>query len=117
MILLRFLFLAAAAGATLFALAPQQFSPSLGVSDPVTHGLAFFALAALAALAFSETSLWRIWTGLALLGGVIELLQAIPVLQRGHSFSEWLVDVLAAGLALSCVYIGTRRCRTTATVS
>ena len=106
---LQISFLLAATGATFFALAPAGLSPRLGTSDSVTHGLVFFGLAAFAAMCFPTASLVRIWIGLALLGGLIELLQGIPLLERGPSLTEWIVDMAAAGAALLCCRIGSVR--------
>ena len=116
-LLLKVAFLSAVVGATFFALAPQGLSPDFGASDPVTHGLAFFVLAAIGAIAFPALSLTRLWLCLALLGGAIELMQAIPALNRGPSFAEWLIDMVAAAVALGCCHVGTFRARSNATGS
>jgi VanZ family protein len=82
------------------ALAPAQDAPNLHLWDKAEHFLAFLLLAGIATIAFPQTKL--IWIGLALsgLGGVIELIQGLPMVHRDAEFLDWVADTIAIACAL-----------------
>lgn len=73
-------------------------------SDKFQHMLAFAVMAGLAAIAFPDVSKWRLLAWLCLLGGGIELVQAIPPLNRDSEMADWGVDTVAAALVLMIVH-------------
>lgn len=74
-------------------------------SDKVLHMLAFATLGTLGAAGFPGQSVMRLFMALAIFGAAIELVQAIPMLNRDSGLADLLVDMVAALVAL----IGTRR--------
>jgi hypothetical protein len=71
--------------------------------DKVEHILAFITLALLGAWAYPKTALPQLLVRLSLFGALIELVQAIPLLQRDSDPVDWLADTVAAGLVLAAV--------------
>ena len=69
-------------------------------SDKVQHIIAFATLGLLAAFAYPLVSFLVIAGFLALFGGLIELVQAIPVLNRDSSPIDWVADMAASGTVL-----------------
>jgi len=67
--------------------------------DSVVHGLSLFLLTLLTAAAFPAMRLWTIVLVLAGIGGVVEGLQALEIIGRAASWSDWLADVLGIGIA------------------
>lgn len=100
--LFRLLFWVALVFALIMALTP---APALleGADDKALHALAFAALAVLIAPAFPKAPLILLFWVLALIGGVIEGIQAIPVVGRVPSLDDWLADIVASGTALAIV--------------
>ncbi|UAB78965.1 VanZ family protein [Erythrobacter sp. SCSIO 43205] len=86
--------------AFLAASLPNPAPLSDALNDKQLHALAFVVLATLAALAFPQLSLTRVFVGLAVFGGLIELVQSIPSLGRKPSFMDWLADIIGAGSTL-----------------
>lgn len=81
-----------------FALAVLPHPPALpgDPSDKIQHILAFGVLAALGAIAFPTMPLAWLIGWLAAFGGLIELTQAIPALNRSSEFADFIADALAA---------------------
>ncbi|HEU4820548.1 MAG TPA: hypothetical protein VFS87_05255 [Qipengyuania sp.] len=73
-------------------------------SDKLLHMLAFATLGTFAATGFRGQSVMRLFVALALFGAVIELVQAIPMLNRDSEWADLLADMVAALVAL----MGTR---------
>ena len=96
----RLLFWAAASFAFVMAVLPQPPEVPGAPSDKVQHIAAFATLGLLGAWAYARTSWLKLAGLLSLFGAAIELLQAIPVLNRDSSGIDWLADTLAAGLVL-----------------
>lgn len=92
--MLRVAFWAAAGFAFVMAVLPHPPPIPGQASDKLLHILAFAALAMLVSLAFPAVRLRTLIAALAVFGGLIELIQAIPALNRD---SEWLD--LAADIA------------------
>lgn len=77
-------------------------------SDKVEHIIAFATLAALGSFAFPRAPLLRLLAGLSLFGALIEVVQAIPVLQRDADAMDWVADTVAAGVVLVLVWLRRR---------
>lgn len=111
--LARILFWSAAVLALVTAMVGQALSLLDGIDDTVQHALAFGTLAALAALAYPQTRRLTILLGLSAFGGLIELLQVLPGVERDAEWGDWLVDIVAAALTLGVLGL-TRSARTPA---
>ena len=96
----RLAFWAAAAFALVMALIPQPVYIPGDPGDKVLHMLAFATLAMLALIGWPRGSLLRIWLGLVAFGAGIEVLQAIPALNRDAQWLDLLADAGAAGAVL-----------------
>jgi hypothetical protein len=70
-------------------------------SDKLLHMLAFATLGALGAAGFPGRSVIRLFVVLSLFGGVIELVQAIPMLNRDSEWADLVADMAAALVALT----------------
>ncbi len=70
----------------------EDHPPDLFGWDKANHFVAFYALALLGALAFPRRSAVILGAWLSGLGGLIEVLQAIPVLHRDSDIVDWLTD-------------------------
>jgi hypothetical protein len=92
----RILFWCALVGATTLAIMPQPpHLPTDGFGDKFNHILAFTVMAGLAWLGWPGASRLRIVGGLSLLGALIEVVQAIPMLHRDCDVRDWLADTAA----------------------
>jgi VanZ family protein len=65
--------------------------------------VAFATLGFLGAWAYARASLMRLFVGLSLFGALIEIVQAIPLLQRDSDVKDWIADTIACGVALLLV--------------
>lgn len=63
--------------------------------DKAQHFTAFATLTLLALLAWPNVSSLRLLERMALLGAMIEVLQATPALQRGCDIYDWAADMTA----------------------
>ena len=84
----------------IFATMPAEQVPHLVPWDKAEHFLAFYVLAVLGAMALPKRTLFVIGLGLSAFGALIEIVQAIPALQRDASFWDWVADTLAIAAAL-----------------
>lgn len=96
----RALLAAAVMAACTMAVLPEPPLVPGNPPDTYLHAAAFAIIAGLARLAFPAASLWRLLVPLALLGLGIEIAQTIPALGRDASVKDFIVDVLAALVAL-----------------
>lgn len=96
-------FWAALGFAFVMALLPQPPELRGAPSDKVQHIIAFATLAALASAGYRSASLLRLLAALSAFGAVIEILQAIPALNRDSDLVDWLADTIAAALILGFV--------------
>jgi VanZ family protein len=96
----RAAFWAAAAFALVMALLPHPVRLPSDPSDKVQHIVAFLTLGALGRMAYAKASGWALLACLSLFGAAIELLQAIPALNRDSDVVDWLADTIAAGAAI-----------------
>lgn len=85
------------------ALIPQPPQLPGSPSDKVQHFAAFAALAGLGSAAYRSMSLLRLLLGLSAFGAAIELLQAIPALNRDSDPVDWLADTIGAALVAVAV--------------
>jgi peptidoglycan/LPS O-acetylase OafA/YrhL len=101
--LLRALFWAAAAFAFVMAVLPHPPELPGHPSDKVQHVIAFAVLGLLGALAYPGARPARLLVGLSLFGAAIELIQAIPALNRDSDVLDWIADTIACGVVLMLV--------------
>jgi VanZ family protein len=82
------------------------------VNDKLAHFCAFLLLCALGVLAWGRRGLLGLGLGLPLFGGLIEILQAMPWVQRDPSVLDWLADIGGAAAILVLVWLTGRSRRT-----
>jgi len=99
----RLLFWAAAIFAFVMAVVPHPPEVPGEPNDKVQHMVAFATLGFLGAWAYARASLIRLFVGLSLFGAFIEIVQAIPLLQRDSDVKDWVADTVACGAALLLV--------------
>ena len=99
----RILFWAAALFAFVMAVLPHPPHVPGEPSDKIQHVAAFATLGLLGAWAYARAPLLRIAIGLSLFGALIELVQAIPTLNRDSDVIDWVADTVAAALVLLAV--------------
>ena len=99
----RLLFWAAAAFAFAMAALPNPIEVPGAPSDKVQHILAFLTLAILARWGYPAVRKRWLLLGLAVLGAAIELVQAIPALNRDADPLDWVADVAAATAVFAAV--------------
>ena len=100
------LFVFALTGVSVFALWPGDSDPpSLFGRHVINHIFAFLVLTMLARAAWPHIR--RVWLFLALMvyGALIELLQAIPALQRTASLADLVTDAIGIAIGLVLVWI------------
>ena len=98
---LRLAFWAAAAFAFVMAVLPHPPQIPGAPSDKVQHVIAFATLGLLAGLAYPASSTVQLVLRLSLFGAFIELVQAIPALNRDSSVWDWVADTIACALVLA----------------
>ncbi|MFN3551933.1 MAG: hypothetical protein ACK4UL_02400 [Novosphingobium meiothermophilum] len=92
----RYAFWPALAFALVMAVLPHPPKlAGLDVGDKVQHMLAFFVLTGLAGAGWPRLPLLRLALWLALVGAGIELVQAIPSLNRTSDWRDWAADSVA----------------------
>jgi VanZ family protein len=100
----RATFWAAAIFAFVMAILPHPPEVPGEPSDKVQHVIAFATLAGLASFAYPRTALLRLLAGLSLFGAFIEVVQAIPALQRDSDIWDWVADTGAVAAVLALVW-------------
>jgi len=105
----RLLFWAAAIFAFVMAIIPHPPELPGEPNDKIQHMVAFATLGLLAAWGYTRTPLARLLVGLSLYGAFIELVQAIPALNRDSDVKDWIADTIAAGAVLLLVALSRRR--------
>ena len=85
------------------ALLPAPPKALLIGGDKTLHVTAFVALTLLARLAFRHRRLIDLFVALAVIGGLIEVLQIIPVFQRDAELADWIADCAAIAVTLGVV--------------
>jgi hypothetical protein len=100
---LRLAFWAAAIFAFVMAVLPHPPELPGHPSDKVQHVAAFATLGVLSGLAYPQTPVLQLAFRLSLFGAFIELVQAIPALNRDSSVWDWMADTLACAFVLTGV--------------
>ena len=98
--LFRLLFWSALLFAFVMAVLPHPPRLPGEPGDKIQHILAFTVLSALAPLAYPRARLLAIAAALSAFGVLIELIQAIPALNRDSSALDWLADSAAIAIVL-----------------
>ena len=99
----RPLFWAGALFAFMMAVIPHPPEIPGNPSDKIQHIAAFVTLSLLGAWAFPRLSLVQLLVRLSLFGAVIELIQAIPALNRDSDPLDWLADTAACIAVLAAI--------------
>ena len=99
----RATFWAAAIFAFVMAVLPHPPEMPGHPNDKVEHIVAFATLAVLASFAYPRATLIRVLVGLSLFGAFIEVVQAIPALQRDSDVWDWVADTAAVAVVLLLV--------------
>ena len=85
--------------ACVITLAGAVMPPSEGLQllpwDKAEHFLAFYVLTSLAVVAFPRGRLIMIAIVLSAFGGLIELVQALPIVHRDAAWGDWVADTVA----------------------
>lgn len=90
---------------TALALTPgPSLPPALLGADKLKHAAAFAALAGLARLGWPGVRLWLLALVLLLHGGLIEIVQAMPVLGRDMSLADLAADAIGIALGFAAVW-------------
>lgn len=100
---LTLVFWFALATTLIFAWTPHP--PQLLSNDKSQHELAFVVLTILGSLAFPALRLSVLAVALAVIGGVIELVQAIPAIHRDCDIYDWYADIEAILVGLIVIQI------------
>lgn len=78
--------------------------PDMGAGDKVNHIAAFLVLTLLGRFAYLDRRVCKLVAGLSAFGALIEITQAIPVLQRDASVWDWIADSAAILVALAVLW-------------
>lgn len=98
--ILRLAFWAAVLFAFAMAVVPQPPQLPGGPSDKFQHVAAFAGITALGFFAYPRTKALKLAIGLSLFGALIEVVQAIPALQRDSDILDWVADNAAIAVVL-----------------
>lgn len=99
----RIIFAVVLIGTFIAATLPNAEAPDFGDGDKINHIVAFITLSLAAAWAWPRAAVWRIGLWMSAIGGLIELVQAIPFIARDAEWGDWFADTVAAVIALSIV--------------
>lgn len=80
-------------------------------SDKVEHFAVFAALMAGAGLIYRRQPLWRAALLLLLYGGLIEIVQGLPMVGRDRDLMDWLADGLGVACATAALTLWGLRAR------
>ena len=100
----RAVFWAAACFAFAMAVLPHPPEVPGHPNDKVEHVFAFATLALLGVFAYPRALFARLLIGLSLFGALIEVVQAIPMLQRDSDIWDWVADTAAVAVVLTLVW-------------
>jgi len=78
------------------------------VWDKLQHMTAFAVLTLLGWVAYPRVSRIKLVLALIAFGGLIEIVQLIPMLQRDSDWHDWLADIIAIGVAAGCAALARR---------
>jgi hypothetical protein len=111
------LLLAAATGVVAYGVfAPAGYAISVMPWDKAEHFTAFFGLTALSIVSFPRAPIWRPAAMLSVVGGMVELIQALPFTHRDCDWKDWAADTLGVLAVLGVVFAARMR-RSLAAVS
>ncbi|WP_269716080.1 hypothetical protein [Caulobacter sp. NIBR2454] len=109
-ILFKALFAAACCFTVWQALSPPGGPGSLVPWDKALHGGTFFVLTGMALLAFPKMKLWRVAVLMLGFGGLIEILQSLPLFDRDAEWADMLADAVGIGAVIGvAVAVALRR--------
>jgi hypothetical protein len=97
----QFVFFATLLFTFVAAVMPPHQAPQLFPWDKAEHFAAFYTLTLLAMAAFPRRSLAAIAVLLSAFGGGIELVQALPIVNRDCDVWDWAADTIAILAALA----------------
>jgi VanZ family protein len=96
----RILFWVAIAISLAGSFAPPSVGEQLVPWDKAGHFLAFYALTALAVMAFPGRHVVAIAISLCVFGGLIEIVQSFPSVHRDAEWGDWIADSAAIAAVL-----------------
>ena len=99
----RTVFWASACFAFVMAILPHPPEVPGEPNDKAQHIAAFATLALLGSFAYPRTALLKLFAGLSIFGALIEVVPAIPALQRDSDAFDWLADTAAVAVVLLLV--------------
>jgi VanZ family protein len=99
----RITFAAALLAAFVMAVLPHPPRVPGEPSDKILHVLAFTVLGVLSGYGFRNRSIAQLFAALTCFGALIELVQAVPMLNRDSDLADLLADMAAALAALAVV--------------
>jgi len=91
-----------------FTMAALPHPPVIHAWDKLQHMAAFAVLTLLGWIAYPRTSRVKLMLLLVAFGGLIELVQMIPMLQRDSDWHDWLADVVAIAIAAAFASLARR---------
>jgi hypothetical protein len=97
----RLVFLAALIFTFYSAVIPPAQALNLTPWDKATHFIAFYVLTGLAVAAFPKQNPIVIGAWLSAFGGLIEIVQGLPMVHRDRDFWDWVADTIAISCALA----------------
>ena len=97
----RLVFLAALIFTFYSAVIPPAQAWQLTPWDKATHFIAFYVLTGLAVAAFPTQNPIIIGAWLSAFGGLIEVVQGLPMVHRDRDFWDWVADTIAISCALA----------------
>lgn len=106
---LRLALYAIATGVLLYlCLAPAEGLPHVKLWDKAEHAIAWAVLAGSGLVLFPR---WRIAIALyaVVLGGLVEILQGLPQINRDSDWKDWVADIVGVTVAWLIVRLATRR--------
>lgn len=106
--LFRILFWSAAILAFIMAALPQPPQLPSTPPDKVLHILAFTCLALLGSAAYPRLSALKLVVGLSAFGGLIEVVQLIPSLNRDAEILDWIADTAATIAVVLAIHVWRR---------
>jgi hypothetical protein len=83
------------------AVIPPSHAVQLVPWDKAAHFIAFYGLTGLAVAAFPRAKLWVIFVSLSAFGGLIEIVQGLPFVNRDEDIWDWVADTIAITAAMS----------------
>lgn len=83
------------------AVMPPRHAPQLFPWDKAEHFAAFYTLTLLAMAAFPRRNFLVLGVLLSAFGGLIELVQALPIVGRDCDVMDWITDTIAVMAAFA----------------